>query len=87
MRCEKRIRGRGTFRENIACDNLENAIARNKGAEESSRFHDNNTIIHVYATQWVEYYFILYGDHYQECNDRIDRAFVSGDDRYLYRYD
>lgn len=81
IRREKRTGGRGTFREIIARGNREGTVGASERAEESPRIRDNNTIVHVYATQRTEYHCILYGDYCQEGDDCVDRALVRGDHR------
>lgn len=74
-RYKKRNRNRGTFRKIDAGDEQEGTIEANKKAEKSPLFHNDNIIIYVYATQWIEHYCILYGDYCEKGNGHVDYAF------------
>lgn len=86
IRCKKRNRNRGTFREINAGDEHERTIEANKKAEESSLFHNDNIIIHVHATQWIKYYCILYGDYSDKSNDHVDHSFDCSNHQQYDRY-
>lgn len=74
-RCEKRNGSCGTFREVNKCNEHEGTIGADKRAEESPIYHNDNTTIHVYATQWTKHYCILHGNYCDEGNGDLNYAF------------